>query len=309
MKYCRKKKPIKSNIENVNGKMPEEKKKIIDFEKIGQDFEEFVDAINPFKNLNIQIFKNSKSQSQDIKQPFQSSQKESSENEINKAWLQFSQSTQNSLEQAQEERFLQEEKRLEKRVKNKKVFERRHKRLLQRQERDRRRIKAFFEHQQEEFKQKLNEIEQSRREKRQLVRQIEKKTLQEARLQNEAILQENRELQQKIREHRRALRIKRRAARKARRQMAVQMQKEYISETQQIRQQNWERFIRRQRRQTERFVKFSNRLWWRGYISLLAWIVGIFLVLMAIFYIFKGLGVNLFDLISNNESFIPLGLI
>ncbi|WP_457557905.1 hypothetical protein [Candidatus Harpocratesius sp.] len=289
--------------------MSEERKKIIDFEKIGQDFEEFVNAINPFKNLNIQFFKNTKSQSQDSTQPLESSQIISSENEMNDAWLQFSQKTQNSLEQAQEERFLQEEKRLAKRVKNKKIFERRHKRLILRQKRDRRRIKAFFEHQQEEFRQKLKEIEQDRRKKRQQVRQIEKKTLQETRLQNEAILQENRELQQKIREHRRALRIKRRAARKARRQMAVQMHKEYISETQQIRQQNWERFIRRQRRQTERFVKFSNRLWWQGYISLLAWIVGIFLILMAIFYIFKALGVNLFDLISNTEIFIPLGSI
>ncbi|MHA1887249.1 MAG: hypothetical protein ACTSX0_04435, partial [Promethearchaeota archaeon] len=171
-----------------------------------------------------------------------------------------------------------------------------------RQNRERERLKAFFIQQQKEFRQKLAEIEQNRKEKRQKIQQITKLTHKELQLQNQTIMQENRELQQKIREHRRTLRLKRRAARQARQQMSTQMRKEYLTETQQIRQQSWNRFLRQQRRRTERFLKYSNRLWWRGYLSLLAWIVGIFLILMGIFYIFKFLGIDLIGLVLQNTT-------
>lgn len=282
--------------EQQEGDRPSNKrKKLIDFDQFGRDFEKFVENINPFKLLQSP---DQKSTPNNLTKKADEIQSEQFSNE----WAEYSENTQKQMELAQEQKFHSQNEQLMKRIKNPKRLERRQKVLKRRQQLERERLKEFFTKQQELFRQKLREMEDERKEKLQQIRQIEKTTQEERRLQNQAIVKENRELQRKIREHRKALRIKRMAARRARQQMGKEIRKEYLTETQQIRQQSWNRFLRQQRRRTERFVKFSNRLWWRGYLTLLGWIVGIFLILMGIFYIFKFLGIDLIELMFQYTS-------
>ena len=78
--------------------------------------------------------------------------------------------------------------------------------------------------------------------------------------------------------------------------------KEIHSSIKEERQKNWRRYRIRQRRRTKRFMKFRNRVWWKGYLTILGWILLIFVVVLGIFYLFKAMGINLIELLQGNTQ-------
>lgn len=75
--------------------------------------------------------------------------------------------------------------------------------------------------------------------------------------------------------------------------------KEIFAEKHQVRKQNWNRFIKLQQRKTQRFFKFQNRLWWKGYFTFLLEVILIVGFILFLLWIFQLVGVNLIDLIQN----------
>ncbi|MHA1476375.1 MAG: hypothetical protein ACTSQ5_14470 [Promethearchaeota archaeon] len=75
--------------------------------------------------------------------------------------------------------------------------------------------------------------------------------------------------------------------------------KEITSEKQQVRKDNWNRFLRLQRRKRQRFMKFQNRLWWKGYFTFLLEILLLVGFILFILWIFNLVGVNIIELIQN----------
>lgn len=75
--------------------------------------------------------------------------------------------------------------------------------------------------------------------------------------------------------------------------------KEITSEKQQVRKDNWNRFLRLQRRKRQRFIKFQNRLWWKGYFTFILEVLLIVGFILFILWIFNLVGVNIIELIEN----------
>jgi hypothetical protein len=78
-----------------------------------------------------------------------------------------------------------------------------------------------------------------------------------------------------------------------------EVNKEITSEKQQVRKENWNRFLRLQRRKRKRFTKFQNRLWWKGYFTFLLEILLIVGLVLFVLWIFQLVGVNIVELIQN----------
>ncbi|MHA1675377.1 MAG: hypothetical protein ACTSYI_17335 [Promethearchaeota archaeon] len=211
----------------------------------------------------------------------------------------FGHNSQKELTSWQENQDKQREERIQRRIKNQKIRQKRQERMQHRRQKNQTRTQEFFKKQKEEFKAKMQELEVQRQNRVKDRKNIAKLSNAESKLQNQAIHAESQNIQDQIREHRQDLRQKRQAARKTRLNYKQDIRKNYQTETKEIQQKNWNRFTRRQKRRTERFFKFQNRLWWRGYLSLLAWILGIFLILMAIIYIFKLMDIDLLGVISS----------
>ncbi|MHA1886655.1 MAG: hypothetical protein ACTSX0_01385, partial [Promethearchaeota archaeon] len=130
-----------------------EKKKIIDFDKFRQDFEQFVENINPLKifetNQTNQLNKEplTAMQTSDSKNKLDISNSSQDENFTNE-WSQYTQSVQKEMENAQEQKFQRQNQQLAKKIKNKNRLKRQQTRLHNRQNRERERLKAFFIQQQ-----------------------------------------------------------------------------------------------------------------------------------------------------------------
>ncbi len=75
--------------------------------------------------------------------------------------------------------------------------------------------------------------------------------------------------------------------------------KEITSEKQQVRKDNWNKFIRLQQRKTQRFLKFQNRLWWKGYFTFIIEVLLIVGFIVFILWIFQLIGINLIELTQN----------
>lgn len=75
--------------------------------------------------------------------------------------------------------------------------------------------------------------------------------------------------------------------------------KKTTAEKQQMRKENWNRFVRMQRRKTQRFMKFQNRLWWKGYLTFLLEVTLIVAFLAFLLWIFQLIGVDLIELTQN----------
>ena len=75
--------------------------------------------------------------------------------------------------------------------------------------------------------------------------------------------------------------------------------KEITTEKKQMRKENWNRYIRMQRRKTQRFMKFQNRLWWKGYLTFLLEVILIVAFLAFLLWIFQLIGVDLIELTQN----------
>ncbi|MHA1613072.1 MAG: hypothetical protein ACTSYU_13525 [Promethearchaeota archaeon] len=211
----------------------------------------------------------------------------------------FVQNSQKEIASWQESQNKRREERIKVRIKNQKIRQKRQERMQHRRQRSKARTQEFFKKQQEEFKAKIQELEIQRQNRVKDRKNIAKLIRTESNLQNKANIAESQNIQDQIRQHRQEIRQKRQAARKTRRKYKQDARKDYQNETKEIQQKNWNRFTRRQKRRTERFFKFQNRLWWRGYLSLLAWVLGIFLILMAIIYIFKLMDIDLLEVVSN----------
>ncbi|TFH28819.1 MAG: hypothetical protein E4G98_04805 [Promethearchaeota archaeon] len=222
----------------------------------------------------------------------------SNPSDLEKKYNAFIQNSQKEISSWQESQDKQREERIKRRTKNQKIRQKRQEQMQHRRQRNQTRTQEFFKKQQEEFKAKMQELEIHRQNRVNDRKKIAQLTSTESKLQNQAILADSQNIQDQIRQHRQDLRQKRQAARKTRQNYIQDSRKDYHAETKDIQQKNWNRFTRRQKRRTERFFNFQNRLWWRGYLSLLAWILGIFLILMAIIYIFKLMGIDLLEIIS-----------
>ena len=194
-------------------------------------------------------------------------------------------------------------------------------------------INAFFSNQKKAFNDKLEELEagyaddkpltpkeirQHRRlkrwKKRQELRDQRKQILQKHRLENlEAseesqtnrrdFLEKKKNLQKDYykeqHSNRQIIGQEKREQRSALLQKRKEAAKEISTEKQQVRKENWNKFIRLQKRKTERFLKFQNRLWWKGYFTFLLEIILIVGFILFILWIFQLVGVNIIELIEN----------
>ena len=170
-------------------------------------------------------------------------------------------------------------------------------------------VAEFIEYQQTMLAQKWKELGLSvgerkkltrmKREKRIAARKARQNTRKEATLEWKSLRKQNRderaESVQSARQDSKDNIIEVRAHRIEKKEHAQQFREESKS----IRKRNWQQYVRRRRRRTKRFMKFRHRLWWKGYLTFLAWILSIFLILVGIFYLFKALGINLIDVFQN----------
>lgn len=200
------------------------------------------------------------------------------------------------------------------------IFEkRRQERIARRRARQQKAItdvNEFFIYQQEMLAKKWQELElnvgerqkltRAKREKRIAARKIRQKARKEAALEWRALRKQNRDARaqtlQEIHQDSKEGVADRQQVAKALRIEKKEHTQQFREESKELRKRNWEQYVRRQRRRTKRFMKFQNRLWWKGYLTLLAWIVSIFLILVALFYLFKAMGIDLIEVFQNLPS-------
>jgi hypothetical protein len=171
-------------------------------------------------------------------------------------------------------------------------------------------VNEFFDYQREMLAKTWQELElnvgerqkltRMKREKRIAARKVRQKARKEASLEWRTLRKQNREnrgqnLQVTRQESKKGIADRRQEAKDHRIEKKDHTQ-QFREESKELRKRNWQQYVRRQRRRTKRFMKFQNRLWWKGYLTLLAWILTIFLILVGIFYLFKALGIDLIEL-------------
>ncbi len=263
-------------------------------DKLKADFDRLLDNINPFKHQDT-----ASSEAKDRPRLFKT--REAREDNFEQKWEEFSGNTQKTLESWQEERLAQREARIKQRFKNQKLRQNRLEHLQQQRQKERAQVQAFFGTQKEDFRQKLQELEGDRQTRAQERRNVRRLYTKESQLRNRAVAQSRQVTRQKLRGQRRTVRVKRSSALQARRNMKHGIRQEYVAETKELRQENWQNYVQHQKKQTQKFFKFQNRLWWRGYLSLLAWVFGIFILAIAIIYIFRLLGIDLIESITAGQ--------
>ncbi|MHA1920903.1 MAG: hypothetical protein ACTSWX_14235 [Promethearchaeota archaeon] len=194
-------------------------------------------------------------------------------------------------------------------------------------------IDTFFSNQKKEFNKKLKELEseisnekpltpreirQYRRlkrwKKRQDIKDQRREMLERLRLEKLELSEELQDENIGLKERRKKLQgdyfkeqreLRKNIAQKKRKQRAIIKQKrlqtfkEITAEKQQIRKDNWNKFIRLQQRKTQRFIKFQNRLWWKGYLNFLLEVILIVGLLLFVLWIFQLIGVNLIGMAQN----------
>jgi len=194
-------------------------------------------------------------------------------------------------------------------------------------------INAFFSNQKKAFTKKLEELEagisddqpltpkeirQHRRlkrwKKRQELRDQRKEILKERRLERLDLSEEKQASRREFLEKKKNIKkdyyqeqqVNRKIVGKEKKEQRFELtqkrkstSKEITSEKQQVRKDNWNRFLRLQRRKRQRFMKFQNRLWWKGYLTFLLEILLIVGLVLFVLWIFQLAGVNLVELIQN----------
>ena len=174
-------------------------------------------------------------------------------------------------------------------------------------------VNEFFDHQQKMLADKWQELEltlgerqkltQMKREKRIAARKARQNARKEASVEWRALRKQNRDdraeslqtSQQESKDHT----VDRLRGAKDNRIEKKDQTKQFRDESKQLRKRNWQQYVRRSRRRRKRFIHFQNRLWWKGYVTFLAWIVSIFLVLIGIFYLFQLFDINLIEVAQN----------
>ncbi len=152
-----------------------------------------------------------------------------------------------------------------------------------------------------ENRRKMREERIQARFNKQKLRQLDQLARKKARQEK---LQKRRELQQNFQNQKQSI-IKDQTAHLADQSDAISSkEKELLDEQIQLkgrmkeeRQKNRRLSRIRSQRRTSRFLKFSNRLWWRSYLTIIGWIFLIFITIVGIFYLLKAVGLNVLDLI------------
>ena len=196
------------------------------------------------------------------------------------------------------------------------VQKRRQERIARRRARQQKAItdvNEFFEYQQEMLAKKWQELElnigerqkltRMKREKRIAARKVRQSARKEAALEWRTLRKQNRENNtqslQNSRQESKVGTADHQQQVKTHQIEKKEHKKQFREESKELRKRNWQQYVRRQRRRTKRFMKYQNRLWWKGYLTFLAWILSIFLILVAIFYLFKSMGIDLIEVFQN----------
>lgn len=56
--------------------------------------------------------------------------------------------------------------------------------------------------------------------------------------------------------------------------------------------EGWNRFMSGQKKSYNRFMRFSNRLWWKGYLNFLLWMIFMIAVIIAVIYVLNFFGIT-----------------
>ena len=228
--------------------------------------------------------------------PISSFQQPQDPTDLQQKWENFRTSTQMALQTWQQQLEATQQKNLQLQQERRKVRqidrtlrqERQHQAVIRRNEQ----LKHFFEQQQQEFQKKLLQLQQKSSVQTQTSTQIQVEQDQLRVLEDEKrsqLIQDQQQTSRDLIAKRRLTHQNLQRSRKLRRKQAAQQNQELLK-------QNWDRFVRIQQRKTERYVKFSNRLWWKGYFNFMIWIVVIVGVLLGIIYLFDYFGINLIAL-------------
>jgi hypothetical protein len=212
------------------------------FEKMQSDFLKFTDSINPFKKSSVKpsnsppkdevpIKSAESSQDQGVQapSPVQSPEEKTNFPGITNWWGNFVQSTQTTLAKWQSDWEAMNksnwEKIKESNAQMKATFQANNEKA-----------KSFFESQQSQFNQKLQEMEtqmKTRQEQEKLDSETTKKALAN----------------------------------------------------------NWNTFLEGQQQSYDRFSRMSNRMWWKGYLNFLLWMIFMIAIIMGVIFILKYFGI------------------
>ena len=208
------------------------------FEKMQKDFDNFADKVNPFKKNESEASHNeikatNSDQIEESRANSKSTIAAAPSSKISaggSVWDSFVKNTQSTLEKWQHDWAEINKQNLEKMKTNSQAFQAKIKENNEK-------AKAFFETQQKQFSQKLQEMEHDIKAKDTQNKEESQKNLDE---------------------------------------MTV----------------GWNRFMEGQKKSYDRFVGFSNRLWWKGYLNFLLWMIFIIVILISVIYVLNYFGIT-----------------
>lgn len=190
----------------------------------------------------------------------------------------------------------------EKQVESKNRQETRRKRRLEKQKKINEKVDHFFKSQQALFEDKIRQMENQFKE--------DQAKMKQKALDRQQKLQDQKQNRIDQREKKKEENQQARILRKELHEQNIQQKQdnrldkkrqklEYQIQSREMRQESWDKFSKRQQKRTRRFLKFQNRLWWKGYFTFMAWILMILIVIVGIGFILNYIGFNVTDLLNS----------